>query len=205
MTDPSKIGEQLGEVEFNTSKNVSNPEYRIRNGDAASTEEGSKIYSIKGYPDLSYVTAESNDPITNFNGYKIFRLDWKLNIWGKPTKLDVTQKVKYKDIPKDQIKQIDVYLNDSDALGEYNWKMVNQIVEPESIKQFISILDKGQPFDRRKSNIQVHLLKEYRVILKTSEPLGYRFAILQHDKVYFWRPWESYMLPREIKLFLNEK
>lgn len=47
LTDPSKIGIQIGEVEFNASKNVSKREYRVRNGDSAFLEEGSKIYAIK--------------------------------------------------------------------------------------------------------------------------------------------------------------
>src|SRR3954465_11272913 len=52
LADEQYIGEKLGEVKFKVADNVSNPEYKTKNGDAAFHEKGSEIFTIKGHPDL---------------------------------------------------------------------------------------------------------------------------------------------------------
>ncbi|MEW9674350.1 hypothetical protein [Ammoniphilus sp. 3BR4] len=202
LTDPSKIGVQIGEVEFNTSKNVSNPEYRVRNGDSAFLEEGSKIYAIKGYPDYSYIAAESKDPIHHFKGYEVFRLEWKLDKSGKPIQLNVAQNVKFEEIPKDDLKKIEVYINNSNTLGGYDWKLINEVSKNENIKEFFSILNRSQPFDRENSGIQMELAKEYRIVFYTDEPFGYRFPVFYHKGLFFWRLGQE-KLPNDINPYMK--
>lgn len=43
----SLIGNKIGEVKFNVSKNVNNANYRFRNGDATFLEVGTEIYRLK--------------------------------------------------------------------------------------------------------------------------------------------------------------
>ncbi len=42
----SNIGKKIGEVKFNVSEKVGNPNYRFRNGDATYLDVGTEIYSI---------------------------------------------------------------------------------------------------------------------------------------------------------------
>lgn len=44
--EDSSIGKMIGKVKFNVHENVSNPNYRFRNGDATFLDVGTEIYSI---------------------------------------------------------------------------------------------------------------------------------------------------------------
>lgn len=201
LTDPSKIGNKIGVVEFNTSKNVSNPEYRVRNGDSAFLEEGSKVYAIKGYPDYSYIAAESKDPMHNFMGYEVFRLEWSKS--GKPLHLNVAQNVKFEEISNGNLKKIEVYINNSDTLGGYYWKLVNEVTNRENINNFFSILNQSKPFNRENADIKMDIAKEYRVVFYTDEPFGYRFPMFYHKGLFFWRHSGHKKIPNDIYPYMK--
>lgn len=54
----SEIGDELGKVKFNVSKNVNNPSYKIRNFDATYLEKGTKLYRILNTEDSVAVLIE---------------------------------------------------------------------------------------------------------------------------------------------------
>ena len=43
----TEIGEEIGDIYFSVSEQVSNPHYRIKNGDATFLPVGTKLYSIR--------------------------------------------------------------------------------------------------------------------------------------------------------------
>src|SRR4051794_25566559 len=52
ISDSANIGERVGEVKFKVADNVTNPSYRIKDGDAAFWEKGTEIYSVVDRKDL---------------------------------------------------------------------------------------------------------------------------------------------------------
>ncbi|MEH7744627.1 hypothetical protein V7659_06165, partial [Neobacillus drentensis] len=77
ISDKKYIGEKLGEVKFKVADNVSDLEYKIKNGDAAFHEKGTDIFTIKGEPNL--IAVKSSRAI---NGYDIYySRDEEKNHW----------------------------------------------------------------------------------------------------------------------------
>lgn len=56
-----KVGEVIGEVEFNVANNIDNPKYEVKNGDAAFLEKGTKIYKLKDYSTNFRVAVYTNN------------------------------------------------------------------------------------------------------------------------------------------------
>ncbi|WP_391203547.1 hypothetical protein [Psychrobacillus sp. L4] len=67
IADPEYIGEKVGEVQFNVSRNVFDPHYRTKDGDAAFWEEGTEIFRVKGIKDFVAIPDENE-----INGYRIY-------------------------------------------------------------------------------------------------------------------------------------
>ncbi|GGD77394.1 hypothetical protein [Paenibacillus nasutitermitis] len=74
VADPAVVEKKVNEVKFelSTSRKRNNPNYKIRNGDAAFLPEGTEVFAIKGYPEGSIVAVRD---ATGLNGYKIYRED----------------------------------------------------------------------------------------------------------------------------------
>lgn len=54
------IGEPVAEVRCKIADNVTDPEYQIRDGDAAFLEPGTPIYEVRGYPSWFRLAAEQD-------------------------------------------------------------------------------------------------------------------------------------------------
>lgn len=52
IADLTYIGEGVGEVKFEVNEHVTNPNYQVKNGDAAYWAEGTKIFTVKDMQDL---------------------------------------------------------------------------------------------------------------------------------------------------------
>lgn len=58
QVESSSIGKKIGKVEFEVSKNVHNPSYKLRNGDATYLETGTEIYKVNSRPNEIAVKIE---------------------------------------------------------------------------------------------------------------------------------------------------
>lgn len=63
LIDIDRLGSQISEVKFKISDNVNNPNYVVKNGDAAYLEKGTPIYNIKGYKSSFRIAIKSANEI----------------------------------------------------------------------------------------------------------------------------------------------
>jgi hypothetical protein len=57
------LGPVYAKVKFKVSGNVCDPDYRLKDGDAAFLDAGTPIYQVKGYPPGEQLAARFNDRI----------------------------------------------------------------------------------------------------------------------------------------------
>ncbi|MCD8511221.1 MAG: hypothetical protein LRY73_16025 [Bacillus sp. (in: Bacteria)] len=67
ISDEEFIGEKIGEVKFKVDGNVANPNYRIKDGDAAFHEKGTELFAVEGHHHLLAVPTDHE-----VNGYQLY-------------------------------------------------------------------------------------------------------------------------------------
>ncbi|MBS4209876.1 hypothetical protein [Bacillus sp. FJAT-50079] len=93
LADETYIGEKLGKIKYKVADNVTNPHYRIKDGDAAFHEKGTEIFTILGEPHI--IAVKSHYEI---HGYRLYyskeAMDYK---WHFPN------------IPLEQVNKVELY------------------------------------------------------------------------------------------------
>ena len=59
--EKDKVGKVIGKVEFTVANNIYNPKYKVKNGDAAFLEKGTKIYKLENYSTNFRVAVYTNN------------------------------------------------------------------------------------------------------------------------------------------------
>jgi hypothetical protein len=183
LADKDYVGKKLGEVKFKVADNVTNSNYKTRNGDAAFHEKGTEIYSLKG--ESNFIVVKDSGEI---NGYRVyFARDSSDFIWH------------FKDIPLGNVKKIEIY----ESYTPKGPKKLRQFSEAEKIQQFLSILSSST----ENSNFQPDTTNGdptyYDMVFYTDSPVAYKFHMGFDGKTYFWSPWGTNILSSEIKNFLK--
>ena len=91
VADPVYVEKKIGEVTFKVADNVSNPSYKIKDGDAAFWEKGTEIFRVKDREDLIAIKDENE-----INGYRIYHAraeDDAFNFHFQDINLDTVSKV----------------------------------------------------------------------------------------------------------------
>ncbi|MGZ4123208.1 MAG: hypothetical protein ACXVOI_08355 [Tumebacillaceae bacterium] len=176
IRDPSFVQEQVGEVKFKVADNVTDPQYKIKNGDAAFWQPGTKIYAIKNYPKHEYVAIPSDKAV---NGYKIYASDAST----------APKRLTFASLPRNQVTKVQIYSENEQK--ELHGKQVQDL--------FV-ILDQGKPTS---DNIKYDGAKQYKLVFQTEDPLAYTLpvvAIIDHQ--FYFVADVSYNLPDTIGQWL---
>ncbi|WP_088012721.1 hypothetical protein [Gottfriedia acidiceleris] len=181
LANENFIDEKVGEVKFKVSDHITNPRYKIKDGDAAFHEKGTEIYSIKGNPELLALKDK-----TSINGYKVY--------FAKGT---TEYKWYFKDVPIEKVDLIEIYQSYSP-----NKKKISEIKEKEKIISFLDILKNS----KEDSNFQPSNANtdptHYEIVLYTDEPIAYKYDIEFDGANYYWYPWDTSILSNEIGKFI---
>lgn len=181
LANENFIDEKVGEVKFKVADHVTNPSYKIKDGDAAFHEKGTEIYSIKGNPELLALKDK-----TSINGYKVY--------FAKGT---TEYKWYFKDVPIEKVNLIEIYQSYSP-----NTKKISEIKEKEKIISFLDILKNS----KEDSNFQPSNANtdptHYEIVLYTDEPIAYKYGIEFDGANYYWYPWDTSILSNEIGKFI---
>lgn len=140
LADESYINKKIGEVKFKVADNVSDPEYKLKNGDAAFHKKGTPIYSIKDNTDI--IAVKSTLAI---NGYSVyFSREGQKKHW------------RFQDMPIDQVNKMEIYL----VQPSNTRKLLSQIKSSDQINRFIQILKiaKILPFSAKRRKRRSPLL-----------------------------------------------
>lgn len=178
LTNESYVGEKIGEVRFRVADNVTNPNYKTKNGDAAFHEKGTEILAIKEHP---YLIAIASDE--SINGYRLYY-----------SNDDLEYQWHFKDMPLNQVQTIQIYQENA-LLSEWS--------SESDVKRFLGLLENSEPNSAFQPNTDKGDPAYYDMIFYTNGPISYRFNLQYDGTTYFWYPWDTNILSEEIGSFLQ--
>jgi phage pi2 protein 07 len=185
LTDEKYIGEKLGTVKFRVADNVTNPNYKIRNGDAAYHEKGTEIFRIKGMLNLIAVKDASQ-----INGYRVYYAR------------DATeQQWHFKNVPLDKVNKIEFY---QPYTSEGN-KLLNTYTNLEELRHILELLENSEESPNFSPNTEKGDPDFFQIVLYTDEPIAYKYDVQFDGSTFYWYPWDTAILSNEIQTFLKEK
>ncbi|MEH7254273.1 hypothetical protein V7111_19305 [Neobacillus niacini] len=185
LADKEYIGEKIGEVKFKVADNVTNPNYKIRNGDAAFHEKGTELFAIKGYPEFIAVKAPSD-----INGYRIYY-----------SRDDTEYKWHFKNMPIEKVNHIEIYL----AYIPEGARKIADLNIPEDVKRFLEILNTSKENSNFQADTEHGDPTYYEMVFYTDEPIAHKFSLQFDGTTFFWYPWETSILSDKIGEFLKGK
>lgn len=188
LSDPSLVGKETGKVKFTIADNVHSTNYKIKNGDAAFLDKGTKIFEVKGNKDFIVVKDDKK-----VNGYKIYVKE-KSN----------SHKWLYKDINKEKVNKIEVLDSTTvEVLDEDKESLITIINNKAEINQFFSILDNGNMRDGMEIDNMSPDYREYLITFYTGSPVAIQYKVYFNGVDYFWHPDYTEVIPPEISEFLK--
>ncbi|MCH6264543.1 hypothetical protein [Neobacillus citreus] len=185
LADEEYLGDKIGTVKFKVADNVTNPNYKIRNGDAAFHEKGTEIYAIKGVP--QFIAVKSNREI---NGYRVYY-----------SREDFDYKWHFKDMPIEKVNRIEVYL----AYQPEGPKKLVNLDNPDEIKKFLQVLNEGESSPNFQPNMDKGDPIVYDMVFYTDQPIAYKYDLQFDGITYYWHPWDTAILSNGIGDFLPKQ
>jgi len=182
LTDPSKIGKEVGKVRFKVEGNIHDSGYQIKNGDAAFLEKDTAIFEVIGYSDREVVAVAEPSGI---NGYRIYMEQNKKLVSGQPA----DEKVK------------NVRIVEEGQQGEE----VKNIAELSggSASFFMSVMNRGTPMDPNLFRLVNGESKRYRFVVDMGEAIGYKSYIYYDGDHYYMQESNLVLLPSEIAYYFS--
>ncbi|TXK83727.1 hypothetical protein [Paenibacillus sp. N3.4] len=184
LTDPSKIGKEIGKVRFKLEGNVDNPNYKIKDGDAAFLEKGSAIFEVVGYPNREVIAVI--DPL-GVHGYRFFVDRDKQSNFVKPA--------------DEQVKK--VRISEEDSYGQ-EVKTITEL-SGGSAAFFMSVLNRGVQSDSYTPSRVNGDSKRYRVVLDSGEGIGYKSYIYDDGEHFYILDGNPVLLPSEMAYYFSEE
>ncbi|MFS0634410.1 hypothetical protein AB1K84_00790 [Mesobacillus foraminis] len=178
LADEGYIGQEIGTIRFMVAGNVTKPSYRIKNGDAAFHEKGTRLYSIKGHPDLLAVSSPHS-----INGYQIY--------YFAPEGSEF--KWHFKDMPLNKVTKIQLYKS-----GE----RISEWTNSKEIQGFLQLLKNSEENPAFQPDAANGEPIYYEMLFYTGEPVAYKFDLQFDGDTYFWHPSDISVLPEDMKLYI---
>lgn len=182
LADESYIGEVKGTVKFKVADNVTNPNYKTKNGDAAFHEKGTEFFAVKDHPDLLAVKDKEE-----IGGYRLYYARDE----GAP-------KWHFKDVPRELVKRIEFY---SLYTAEGN-KQLSAWENPEDLDAILQLLATSKEQPDFSPNTTEKDPDYYNILLYAEGPIAYRYNIQFDGETYYWFPWDTHILPASIKQYI---
>jgi hypothetical protein len=184
LADANAISEQVvSEVRFKLDENVTNPNYKSKDGDAAFLEEGTKLYAIKGLTTDHYLAAADTDAI---NGYKIY---FSPNNGERKT-------WHFKDLIQADVMKIEVYEGYAGNNLIHSYKGVD-------VQEILSLLNSSEEKEDYQSRTLEGDASAYRVVIYDHSPVAQMHYIYKDDHSYFWHPWGTNVLDEKVGEYLT--
>lgn len=187
LSDPSLVGKEIGSVKFKVADNVTNPNYKTKDGDAAFLEKGTKIFEVKGNPNL--VVVKDKDVIGGFRVYYRDRGKYPYH---------------FKDLNQNKIEKIQIY-EEHYGNTKLDYQLLSTMTNPSQITAFLKLINQGTENDNFRHDLTLPGQKVFAIVLYTNSAVAYRNNIFYNGKEYGWAPWSQEVLPESIGEFLNAK
>jgi hypothetical protein len=184
LADEKYIGEKLGTVKYKVADNVTNPNYKIKNGDAAFHEKGTQIFSIKGHANLIAVK-----DARQINGYSVYY-----------SRDGTEQQWHFKNVPIDKVNKIEIY-QPYTSLGI---KLLSTFTNHEELTHILALLKNSEASPNFSPNTEKGDPDHFQIVLYTEEPIAYKYDLQFDGTTYYWYPWETAILSNEIQAYLKK-
>jgi hypothetical protein len=185
LADKKFIGEKLGTVKYKVADNVTNPNYKIRNGDAAFHEKGTEIFTIHGQPNLIAV-----EDASQINGYRVYY------------SRDATeQQWHFKNVPLDKVNKIEIcqsYTSEGNTL-------LSDYTNRDEFQTLLLLLENSEESPNFQPNTEKGDPDYFQIVLYTDDPIAYKFDVQFDGSTYYWYPWDTAILSNEIETYLKKK
>ncbi|ETT72919.1 hypothetical protein C173_12767 [Paenibacillus sp. FSL R7-277] len=183
IKNPSQVTTEIvGKVDFKVADVVTNPDYRIKDGDAAFLEKGTPLYRVEGFKTNEVIAAMDEASI---GGYRIYVED------------DFTKNVRqsYKDINKDKIERIELFRLE-------NVKPYRTLSDSEA-KRFIHLLESGKNTQNYTPQNKEGDPEYYKVVYYTDQPIAYAFSLADDGVEVFFSPGDTRIVDKEIRTLIQ--
>jgi hypothetical protein len=185
LADESFIGEKIGEIEFMVADNVTNSNYKIKNGDAAFHEKGTELYSVKGMED--FIAVQSSSAVNGYQVYYPFE--------------ETEYSRHFKDMPREKVKRIEIY----EAFTPEGIKRISEISNSEKVKNFLDLLENSEMDSTFQPNTEKGDPTYYEMVFFTDEPIAYKYGMQYDGETFYWHPWDTSILPIEIEKYVKHQ
>lgn len=186
LSDEDFIGEKVGTVQFKVADNVTNPNYKTKDGDAAFHEKGTEIFAIKGAPHL--LAVKSSHII---NGYQVYFAHEETEYqWH------------FRDMPLEQVIKIEIY--QSPRANNEQYHLLTSLTSSDEIEKFLELLRESKEtpdFQPRMGNGDPTYYE--MVFYIDGEPIANKYQLLFDGVTYYWYPWDTSIISEDIGLFLS--
>jgi hypothetical protein len=182
LANEKYIGKKLGAVKYKVADNVTNPNYKIRNGDAAFHKKGTEIFTIKGHSNLIAVKDASQ-----INGYKVYHSRELENQWH------------FKDVQMDKVKEVEIY---QPYTSEGN-KLLSNYTSHEDLNHLLQLLQNSEESPNFQPNMAKGDPDFYQIVIYTDEAIAYKFDVQYDGTSYYWYPWDTAIISNDIQSFLK--
>ncbi|MFD9628168.1 hypothetical protein [Peribacillus muralis] len=184
IAEQTFIGEEIGQVQFKVADEITDVDYKTRNGDAAYLEKGTKIYAVKKKPECIAIKDESV-----INGYKLYRLDSSKN---DEFHID-------KDSNTAAITKVELYSDDTAP------SLLRTLSSKTDIQALITLLKQGEINNDYSPNIAKGDPISYKIIFYGGDRLAHQFPMFFDGEKWYWSPSDTTILPTEIESFVKPK
>jgi hypothetical protein len=183
LTDPSKIGKEIGKVRFKLEGNVHDSGYKSKDGDAAFLEKGTAIYEVAGYPKSEMVAVVDRYGV---NGFRIFVEQNKQAEFGVQPAAEKVKKIRIAQEGQ-QGEEVKAVAELSEGSASFLMSVLNRGVKSNS---FIPSRVNGDSL-------------RYRYVVDTGEAIGYKSYIYYDGDRYYLQDGDPALLPSEIAYYFT--
>lgn len=181
IADPKYIGAEIGKVHFKVDENITNPNYIVKNGDAAFWEKGTLIYEVKGMPNLIAIADKYE-----INGYRIYQME------------EDKESYEFQNLNKMAIQKIEVY----DVLEQAPfYELSRTLLENKDIEELLILLETSE----EKVNF-VYSGEDpsmFELVFYSDIPIAYYYRIFFDGEDWYWHPLEEEVLPNGMENYLH--
>lgn len=183
LKDPGNVTDRVaGEITFKVADVVTNPSYRIKDGDAAFLAIGTKLYQVQGFAAHELIAAHDERRI---GGYRLYAEDGFANMIGRH----------YKDMPKDKIERIELF--------QSNETRPFRVLSGDEKAKFVELLETGEDNPNFSSEPINGDPNYYKMVFYTDEPLAYVYDLVDDGQQVFFYPWDTRVVDAEIRPFIQ--
>ena len=166
---------------------MTNPNYKIKDGDAAFLEKGTKIYQVKGNTDL--VAVKDQEEI---GGYRVYYRDrGSYNFY-------------FKNLNQNEVEKIQIY-EEHDGDTKHEHQLLSTITDSSQITNFLGLLNQGTENGDFQYDHSLPYQRAFTIVFYAKKAVAYRYNLFYNGKEYGWTPWSQEVLPVSIGEFLNTK